>query len=153
MLQLDKSVVSPYIPKLLDALIVCFNDDSWPVRDGTHVWLNTLKRHCRDLLLYVAISQYLYYHNAEKLLHIKTVWIRGRFLMNLVHFLLCLIWADVILFCQLLALHLISCSGNSIVKLFYMFCIFFFCSSLFMFSIFSCLCGMWQLRSVFSPRI
>ena len=32
--QLDRDVVRPYVPKLLDALLVCFKDESWPVRDG-----------------------------------------------------------------------------------------------------------------------
>ena len=32
--QIDKSVVSPYVGKLLETLLICFNDDSWPVRDG-----------------------------------------------------------------------------------------------------------------------
>ena len=27
--------VRPYVPQLLTALIACFQDDSWPVRDGT----------------------------------------------------------------------------------------------------------------------
>lgn len=33
-LQIDREVVRPHIPKLLEALLICFNDDSWPVRDG-----------------------------------------------------------------------------------------------------------------------
>ncbi len=24
----------PFVPKLLDALLICFKDESWPVRDG-----------------------------------------------------------------------------------------------------------------------
>ena len=32
--QVDKAVVQSYIPQLLEALLKCFNDDSWPVRDG-----------------------------------------------------------------------------------------------------------------------
>lgn len=31
-LQLD--TVRPYVQRLLTTLLVCFNDDSWPVRDG-----------------------------------------------------------------------------------------------------------------------
>lgn len=33
-LQIDRDVVRPFIPQLLEALLICFNDDSWPVRDG-----------------------------------------------------------------------------------------------------------------------
>lgn len=33
-LQIDREVVRPHIPELLEALLICFNDDSWPVRDG-----------------------------------------------------------------------------------------------------------------------
>ncbi|ESO94206.1 hypothetical protein LOTGIDRAFT_232463 [Lottia gigantea] len=36
-LKAKKEVVSPYISQLLDALIICFNDDSWPVRDAACV--------------------------------------------------------------------------------------------------------------------
>ncbi|XP_050404936.1 uncharacterized protein LOC126820858 [Patella vulgata] len=36
-LKADKAVVSPYISKLLEALLICFNDDSWPVRDAACV--------------------------------------------------------------------------------------------------------------------
>ncbi|CAG5132048.1 unnamed protein product [Candidula unifasciata] len=32
--KIEKSVVSPYVPRLLETLLICFNDDSWPVRDG-----------------------------------------------------------------------------------------------------------------------
>ena len=33
-LQVSKDIVRPYVPLLLDALHICFKDDSWPVRDG-----------------------------------------------------------------------------------------------------------------------
>ena len=33
--QVNKDAVRPFISQLLDALLVCFNDDSWPVRDGS----------------------------------------------------------------------------------------------------------------------
>lgn len=32
--KLDKDRVRPHVSKLLDTLKVCFQDDSWPVRDG-----------------------------------------------------------------------------------------------------------------------
>lgn len=32
--QIDREVVGPHVPQLLDALLVCFKDESWPVRDG-----------------------------------------------------------------------------------------------------------------------
>ena len=32
--QVDKDVVRSHVPKLLDALLVCFKDESWPVMDG-----------------------------------------------------------------------------------------------------------------------
>ncbi|XP_064622843.1 uncharacterized protein LOC135485045 [Lineus longissimus] len=35
--KIDCDVVRPYVPSLLDALIVCFKDDSWPVRDASCV--------------------------------------------------------------------------------------------------------------------
>lgn len=35
--KVDKTVVSVYIPRLLEALLICFNDDSWPVRDAACV--------------------------------------------------------------------------------------------------------------------
>ena len=31
--KINSDVVMPHVPQLLDALIVCFKDDSWPVRD------------------------------------------------------------------------------------------------------------------------
>ena len=31
--KIDKEAVNPFVKKLLDGLLVCFNDDSWPVRD------------------------------------------------------------------------------------------------------------------------
>ena len=40
--QIDKGVVRPFVPQLLDALLVCFRDDSWPVRDGELRGLLTL---------------------------------------------------------------------------------------------------------------
>ena len=33
-LQIDKTVVCHYVTILLNTLLVCFNDESWPVRDG-----------------------------------------------------------------------------------------------------------------------
>ncbi|CAH1792996.1 unnamed protein product [Owenia fusiformis] len=33
--KIDKDVVRPFVPGLLDALLVCFKDDSWPVRDAS----------------------------------------------------------------------------------------------------------------------
>ena len=35
--KIDRIVVRCHIPRLLEALIVCFNDDSWPVRDAACV--------------------------------------------------------------------------------------------------------------------
>ncbi|XP_071081412.1 uncharacterized protein [Haliotis cracherodii] len=35
--KVEKTLVSPNIPQLLAALVVCFNDDSWPVRDAACV--------------------------------------------------------------------------------------------------------------------
>ncbi|KAJ8309492.1 hypothetical protein KUTeg_014366 [Tegillarca granosa] len=35
--KIDKNVVCPFIPRLLEALLICFNDDSWPVRDAACV--------------------------------------------------------------------------------------------------------------------
>ncbi|CAL1530399.1 unnamed protein product [Lymnaea stagnalis] len=32
--KIDKSAVSPYVSRLLETLLICFNDDSWPVRDA-----------------------------------------------------------------------------------------------------------------------
>lgn len=32
--KINKQAVQPYVQRLLDALIVCFQDDSWPVRDA-----------------------------------------------------------------------------------------------------------------------
>lgn len=32
--KIDKECVRSHVPRLLDALKVCFEDDSWPVRDG-----------------------------------------------------------------------------------------------------------------------
>jgi len=32
--KIDKECVRPYVPSLLGTLKVCFEDDSWPVRDG-----------------------------------------------------------------------------------------------------------------------
>lgn len=32
--KLEYSAVQPYVPTLLDTLLSCFRDDSWPVRDG-----------------------------------------------------------------------------------------------------------------------
>ena len=32
--KLDKDRVRPYVMGLLDALLICFKDESWPVRDG-----------------------------------------------------------------------------------------------------------------------
>lgn len=36
-LKVDKEVVRPHFARLLDTLIACFNDDSWPVRDASCV--------------------------------------------------------------------------------------------------------------------
>jgi ferredoxin len=30
----DKAAVAPFVPRLLRALIMCFKDASWPVRDA-----------------------------------------------------------------------------------------------------------------------
>jgi len=30
----SKDVMNSHIPSLLEALLICFSDDSWPVRDG-----------------------------------------------------------------------------------------------------------------------
>lgn len=35
--KIDRTAVRPHIPRLLEALLVCFNDDSWPVRDAACV--------------------------------------------------------------------------------------------------------------------
>ncbi|KAK2178117.1 hypothetical protein NP493_558g01003 [Ridgeia piscesae] len=35
--KVDKDVVRAHVPKLLDALLVCFKDESWPVRDASCV--------------------------------------------------------------------------------------------------------------------
>ncbi|KAK2162572.1 hypothetical protein LSH36_96g05027 [Paralvinella palmiformis] len=35
--KIDKDVVRPFVAKLLDALLVCFKDESWPVRDASCV--------------------------------------------------------------------------------------------------------------------
>ncbi|KAK7103966.1 uncharacterized protein [Littorina saxatilis] len=35
--KIDKSAVSPHVTKLLETLLICFNDDSWPVRDAACV--------------------------------------------------------------------------------------------------------------------
>ncbi|XP_078313834.1 uncharacterized protein LOC111130281 [Crassostrea virginica] len=35
--KIDREVVRPHIPELLEALLICFNDDSWPVRDAACV--------------------------------------------------------------------------------------------------------------------
>ena len=32
--KINQECVRPHVPLLLDALKVCFEDDSWPVRDG-----------------------------------------------------------------------------------------------------------------------
>ncbi|GFS25769.1 Arm repeat-containing protein [Elysia marginata] len=32
--KIDTSVVESHVPKLLETLLICFNDDSWPVRDA-----------------------------------------------------------------------------------------------------------------------
>ena len=32
--KVERDVVRPHVSRLLDALIVCFQDESWPVRDG-----------------------------------------------------------------------------------------------------------------------
>lgn len=32
--KLHLDTVRPYVQRLLTTLLVCFNDDSWPVRDG-----------------------------------------------------------------------------------------------------------------------
>jgi len=32
--KIDKTAVSPHVSKLLETLLICFNDDSWPVRDA-----------------------------------------------------------------------------------------------------------------------
>ena len=35
--QLNKEVVRPFVERLLAALLECFSDDSWPVRDAACV--------------------------------------------------------------------------------------------------------------------
>ncbi|XP_061173141.1 uncharacterized protein LOC133182346 [Saccostrea echinata] len=35
--KIDRNFVRPFIPQLLEALLICFNDDSWPVRDAACV--------------------------------------------------------------------------------------------------------------------
>jgi len=35
--QVDKAAVAPHVPALLRALITCFKDTSWPVRDAACV--------------------------------------------------------------------------------------------------------------------
>lgn len=32
--QVDKAVVAPHVPRLLRALLSCFRDPTWPVRDA-----------------------------------------------------------------------------------------------------------------------
>lgn len=32
--KISSVAVSPYVNTLLDTLLICFQDDSWPVRDG-----------------------------------------------------------------------------------------------------------------------
>ena len=32
--KINKDCVRPYVTRLLDSLKICFEDDSWPVRDG-----------------------------------------------------------------------------------------------------------------------
>ncbi|GFO50484.1 Arm repeat-containing protein, partial [Plakobranchus ocellatus] len=32
--KIDKTVVTAHVPRLLETLVICFNDDSWPVRDA-----------------------------------------------------------------------------------------------------------------------
>lgn len=36
-LKVDKDAVRPYFTRLLDTLVICFNDESWPVRDAACV--------------------------------------------------------------------------------------------------------------------
>lgn len=33
-LKLNPNVVRPFVKGLLDTLLICFKDESWPVRDG-----------------------------------------------------------------------------------------------------------------------
>lgn len=40
--KLDPNLLLPCVSKLLDALIVCFGDESWPVRDAACVALGSL---------------------------------------------------------------------------------------------------------------
>ncbi|XP_048737561.2 uncharacterized protein LOC125652410 [Ostrea edulis] len=35
--KIDRKFVRPFVPQLLEALLICFNDDSWPVRDAACV--------------------------------------------------------------------------------------------------------------------
>lgn len=35
--KISSSVVSPYVNTLLSTLLTCFQDDSWPVRDGNSI--------------------------------------------------------------------------------------------------------------------
>lgn len=36
-IQINKDVVRPFVSDLLDALLICFRDESWPVRDASCV--------------------------------------------------------------------------------------------------------------------
>ena len=40
--KINKDCVRPYVTRLLDSLKICFEDDSWPVRDGRFAHFNFL---------------------------------------------------------------------------------------------------------------
>lgn len=52
--KLEHPAVQPFVPTLLDTLLACFRDDSWPVRDGKILY--ELERIKQFLLKYSSTS-------------------------------------------------------------------------------------------------
>lgn len=40
--KISKEHVRPYVNELLNTLVICFQDDSWPVRDGLYIFFYAL---------------------------------------------------------------------------------------------------------------
>ena len=49
-------MVRAHVPKLLDALLVCFKDESWPVRDGEWTVVSVDTRDCGHYSLWTLES-------------------------------------------------------------------------------------------------